>query len=376
MEFIASDPNTIGLELELQLLDADNLELANGIIPLLKFYPDSEYVKPEFIQNTVEIATRVCTSCDELKNHMITLINDVKSHCTELGMTLCGSGTHPFDERLALITPMPRYKHMEEISGYLSHTQITFATHVHIGMQSGDQVIAVMNQLRAYLPLLIAISANSPFWRGYDTGFASYRHRILAATRSFGIPPSFSSWKEFLQFADTTRQADIFSTINDIHWDIRPRPHLGTIEIRVFDAQTTIEDTISLAAFIRTLVIFLRDFSDDAKNPDLPQPLPGWLEKENHFQASRNGLEANYVTNAEGEIQLLIESLHNVVATIRAVSRQLGEEYYLDNCISHIKHGPGYKRQRQKYQETQSMPEVVSDCALKLEFELNQSNEL
>jgi carboxylate-amine ligase len=370
MDFKPSNPGSIGLELELQLLDADTLNLVDGILPLIDFFPDSPYVKPEFIQNTVELTTRVCSDIGELREHMFELARDVRSRCDQLGMRLCGAGTHPFCERLALITPIPRYQRMEKASGYLGHTQITFATHVHVGMQSGQQMIETMNQLKAYLPLLIAISANSPFWRGYETGYASYRHRILAASRSYGIPPSFDSWHDFENFVETTRHAGVFDTIPDIHWDIRPRPHLGSLEVRVMDAQSSIGDAIAIAALVRTLVTFIRDRRQDALDESLPQPLPWWLEKENHFQASRKGLKARYVATAQGDSLKMKDVWRRVTSAIRPVSRSLGEEEYLDYLIDRINEDPPYMRQQREFERSGSLRSVVDDCVSQLVREL------
>jgi carboxylate-amine ligase len=340
MKFKPSDVHTIGIELELQLLDADSLDLADGIMPLMKFYPGSTNVKPEFIQNTVEVTTRICRSCDELAQHLGEITSDVEARCSELGMALCAAGTHPFCQRLALITPYPRYHQIEVMSGYLGQIQITFSTHVHIGIESGQQAIEVMDRLKAYIPLLIAISANSPFWRGHKTEFASYRHCILAAARSYGIPPTFDTWDNFVQFATTTRKAGIFETINDIHWDIRPRPHLGTIEVRAMDAQSTVSEAIALAAFVRALVMYLRDAPVESVDLKLPQPLPWWLEKENHFQASRKAMQANIVYTKDGKCKQLKDIWKQVIAVVRPIAEQSGDGHWLDQLQVNINNGP------------------------------------
>jgi glutamate---cysteine ligase / carboxylate-amine ligase len=184
VNFKVSELRTIGMELEFQLLDAHTLDLADGILPLMDLYPGSSYIKPEVIQNTVEVASRVCCTNPELEAHLRGVVSGLQENCRNLGMTLCGAGTHPFGRRLALITPKPRYLRFEQREGLPAHTQITFSAHVHLGMTSGEEAIRMMQELRSYLPLLIALSANSPFWRGYDTGHASYRHRILAAART------------------------------------------------------------------------------------------------------------------------------------------------------------------------------------------------
>lgn len=361
MEFVPSKAFSIGIELELQLLDADSLDLVDGIIPLMEFYPGNPHVKPEFIQNTVELSSRVCGSLAELEAHMDTLVEDLKLTSGALNMHLCGAGSHPFSERLALITPLPRYLLLEKVSGYLGYTQITFATHVHVGLGSGDQAIAVMRDLTAYLPVLIAVSANSPFWRGYDTGYVCYRHRILAATRSYGIPPVFDSWQAFSEFADVTRRVGVFESINDIHWDLRPRPHLGTLEVRVMDAQSTVAEALVLAGLVRFLVHYLVRTPRPERPPALPAPLPWWLEKENHFQASRRGMKAQYIASRDGRVRPMREVVQNVLDVLEQSAQALGEGDYLERLRAHCETGPGYARQRRRFEQTRSLREVVEE---------------
>jgi carboxylate-amine ligase len=367
MEFKATNPFSIGMELELQLVDRRTLNLADRILPLMELYPHSPYVKPEFFQTSVEIASKVCDSSSALQSHVTSLVSELSTGCRKLGISLCGAGSHPFCERLALITPLPRYLKIEEDMGYVSHTQITFATHVHIGMTSGDEAIALMRGLKSYLPLLIAVSANSPFWRGYDTSYASYRHRILAATRSYGIPPSFQSWDDFSHFFDTSRRARMLETINDIHWDIRPRPHLGTLEIRVMDAQSTVSDAIALAAFVRALIVYLRRTHAAAPSGQLLKPLPWWIEKNNHFQASRLGLDAMYVSDEQGQVRPMTDVFSEVRDAVAVAAEELGEMRYLEHLTAAMESGPGYARQREIYQRTVSLKSVVGSLVDRLE---------
>ena len=144
------------MEMEFQLLDVETLDLVDGILPLMDFYPNDPHIKPEFNQNTVEVCSKICSSIDELGAHMRALLRNLQDTCKQLDMLLCSAGTHPFGERLALITPMPRYRQLEKSAGYVGHNQITFATHVHLGMTSGDEATCLMHELKALLPLLIA----------------------------------------------------------------------------------------------------------------------------------------------------------------------------------------------------------------------------
>ncbi len=359
MQFRPSDPGTVGMELELQLIDRRTMDLADGILPLMELCAGNPYVKPEFIQNTVEIASKVCRSLPELDHHVRALAREIAGNCEKLGLALCGAGSHPFGQRLALFTPMPRYLEMEQATGYLGHTQITFATHVHIGMSSGAEAVRVMRDLKPFLPLLLAISASSPFWRGYDTGFASYRHRILAATRSYGIPPSFPDWESFSAFLETAFKAGIFPTINDIHWDIRPRPHLGSLEVRVMDAQPTVSEAIALAGFVRVLVDYLRHTPESERLPGLPAPLPWWFEKHNHYQASQLGLEASILANEEGGLRSLRALFEDLVEAVTPTAERLGQTPELRRLIETVSTGVSYLRQREIQRRSGSYNRVV-----------------
>lgn len=369
LEFKASEPLSVGMELEFQLLDKRTLDLADGIMPLMELFPESQYVKPEFVQNTVEIASKPCTSIEELESHVALLVTELETKCEVLGMRLCGAGSHPFCERLALITPTPRYLKMERTYGYLSHTQTTFATHVHIGVRSGDEAIAIMRGLKAYLPLVIALSANSPFWRGYNTGHASYRHRILAASRSYGIPPTFEDWRTFSNFMESSYRAGIFEDINDVHWDIRPRPHFGTVELRAMDAQSTVAEAIALAGFVRTLVAFLMR-TMDSPSGDLPHALPWWTEKDNHFQAALLGWDARYVSDERGTSVPLVAVWETTAAAIQSTAQELGMATHMDRLRRAVADNrTGYLRQRQLYDDTGSFKGVVSSLVDELRHE-------
>jgi carboxylate-amine ligase len=366
MEFRAGDPVTVGLELELQLLDTETLDLVDGVLPLIELYPDNPYIKPESIQNTVELITPVCRSVSEMHAHLLPLARDVRERCARLGMTLCGAGTHPFSRKLALATPDPRYQAMQQRAGYLMHSQITFATHVHLGMRDGDQAVAVMHRLKPFLPLLIALSASSPYWHGYDTHCVSYRHRVLAMSRSYGVPPSFDDWAAFCRFFETTRRARLFESVNDIHWDIRPRPRLGTLEVRAMDAQPTVAEAMALAALVRAVVWTLRTRPD---TPGLPQPLPWWIEKENHYQASLRGLDAALICTAEGNHRSLAAVWQDVLAAVQPAAAELGEAGYLEALRRTVASGASHVRQRASFRARQSHRAVAADLAGELRRE-------
>ncbi len=370
MEFVPSKPLTVGVELELQLLDRRSLDLTNGIAPLIERYPESPYIKPEFIQNTVEVASIIGADIAQVHQHLNEITGELKQTCLELNMQICAAGTHPFSKQLALFTPLPRYQEMEKSAGYLGHIQITYATHVHIGVESAEDAIYLLRALKAYLPLLIALSASSPFWRGYDTGFVCYRRRILAATRSYGVPPTFADWRQFSDFYYASRRAGMIKSINDIHWDIRLRPHLGTVEVRAMDAQPTVTETMQLACLIRVLAAYLLQHQEDSAEK-LPHTLPWWIEKDNCYTASRLGLEANYVVDKDGTFRPMHAIWRDVSAEIQAYAGAIGESAYCDQLVERIAQTRiSYLRQRAVYAETNSLEGVVAALIRELDGDL------
>jgi carboxylate-amine ligase len=367
--FHPSDGFTVGMEMEFQLVDKQTLDLVDGILPLMEIYPGSEYIKPEMIQNTVEVASRPCKNTAELEHHMQSLVSELIARCEELGMRLCGAGTHPFCKRLAAITPRPRYQSMERAGGLLIHNQVTFATHVHMGMPSGDEAVRLMHDLKVYLPLLIALSANSPFWHGNDTGYAAYRHRILASSRNYDIPPDFADWKAFEHFFITMQHARVIEGINDIHWYIRPRPHLGTLEVRIMDAQPTVFEAVSLAAFIQGLALFLQATRNGHEGDKPLQPLSWWSLKDNCFIASRFGIDAQFIVNEEGDISALRDVALKTLEQISPFTDSVTAQPHLERLRKMIDDGLPYARQRAVSHDTGALEEVVHSMALELAHE-------
>ena len=371
-EFVPSDPLTVGVELELQLVDRVTGALVNGIKPLIEIYPDSPYVKPEFVQNTVELVSRLGRNVGDVHRHLLSLAKHLREHCSDLGMDLCGAGTHPFDERLALFTPLPRYLEMKRNVGILGHIQVTFATRVHIGVTSPEEAIDRFRMLKPYLPLFIALSANSPFWRGFDTGFVAYRHRVLAASRNYGIPPGFETWAQCCEFLEVSHRAGILESMRDIHWDIRPWPHLGTVELRVMDAQPTIDEAMQLAALARSLAACLLKMRDKVDNVLLPHALPWWNERDNHYAASRFGLGADYIFNRQGQVRPLRRIWEDVADAVHPYAESLGELAYLERLGRRVSEGRlAHARQRACYETSGDMRSIVTALVGELDAELS-----
>lgn len=367
MEFKSSPTSSIGIEIELQLLDSDTLDLIDGIIPLLASQPDHPALKPEFNQSTVEINSKPCETIHELEADVTSILATLQGWCRDLGMGICGAGTHPFCQRFATVTPLPRYLSQHESGGYLARLMMTFALHVHVGMPSGDEAIATMTDLKPYLPILLALSASSPFWWGHDTGYASYRQRILASMRSYGIPPTFKNWQEFADLFQSGQKAGMFNIIRDIHWDLRPHPTFGTLEVRVMDSQPTIKESISLAAFVHSLIIYLQHCRWAGRAGFLLKPCHGWIERENYFRASHLGLEACYIEDDQGHSRSFRDIIEDILETLAPTAEQLGEIEHLKFLERRLKSGSSYIRQHRVFQQTGSQKKVVAALVRELE---------
>lgn len=356
--FRRSELLTLGAEWELQLLDRKRLDLSNKILHLLKAFPEANWVKPEFIQSCVEITSPVCSDADQLYQSLKAVLSRLRERAGALGLRLCGGGTHPFCRRLALITPLPRYLQQKRRYGLLARSQITFATHIHLGLPDGETAIRLMRRLRRFLPLLVGLSAASPFWRGYETGFASYRLRILAAGRSYGLPPDFESYEAFCRFFELARRTHMFETFRDPHWDLRPHPDFGTLEVRIMDSQLTLEEVVALATFLQTLAGELLE-----REPPL-SPLPWWLEKENLFQASRGGLLARAVT-ASGRVYLLGELFSETLARLKARADPV-QKRWLSWLEKRVEEGVGWQRLLRAWRRKGDLRRVVLEVSEQL----------
>jgi carboxylate-amine ligase len=370
IEFKACAEATVGIEIEFQLLDPVTLDLTDGISALLNNYPETPDIKPELTQCSVEINSKVCANIRELEADVISLVKTLKGRCQSSGMALCTAGTHPFCRRPVGVTPLPRYLAVEEKMAYLSRRLKTFALHVHVGMPSGDVALGVMTLLKPYLPLFLALSAGSPFWEGEDTNFASFRQRFLAMLRDYGTPPNFSTWSDFAEFFKNTRTAGLTAICRDLHWDLRPSPGFGTLEVRVMDALPTVRENIMMAALVYTLIVYLLRCREQEACDHLP-PHHWWMEKMNHFNASYQGLDADYIFDDQGHSRPIKAVIQETFEKLTPISRELGTMDYLQHLENHLVNKPSYLRQRRLFQETGSLRTIVANLVRELEEDLD-----
>jgi carboxylate-amine ligase len=359
MRFNNCKERTVGVEWELQLLDPETLDLYDGIIPLMEFFPGASFVKPEYIQSCVELTSDVSGNSDEAIRHLRKTLERTVRRCEELDIGLCAAGTHPFCRRLALITPLSRYRRMAKTAGYLASQHITFSTHVHIGMESGDEAIRVMARLIPVVPALIAMSANSPFWRGHSTGHVAYRHRILAAAPNYGLPTGFENWAAFEEFLAAATRSSMIRSFKDIHWDLRPHPDFGTLEVRAMDAASDLYGVHGLVSFVRCLVVSMAEASNADLGSLIPEGLPCWIENQNRFRASQLGMAAEYIVNTRGDHRPMREFIDDLYDLCLPIAPKIGEARGMQIARRMLDETPAYQHQLDAYESGHTARAVV-----------------
>jgi glutamate---cysteine ligase / carboxylate-amine ligase len=294
-------PFTIGIEEELMLLDRSDLSLAQAIEEILAAMPQEleGQVKPELMQSVLEIATKPCQTVAEAGVELRRLRNTLADIAGGLDLCVAASGTHPFahweDQK---IVERPRYKELIDELGFIARQELIFGTHVHVAIDGPDRAIYVADGIRLFLPLLLALSANSPFWRGQLTGMKSSRTPVFRAFPRAGIPPHYGTWETYSERVEQMMRGGAIGDYTYLWWDVRPHPNLGTVETRIFDQQTTLEHTIALAAL--TISLAHRMY----KLYDAEEPLgeyPSELIDDNKVRAALRGMDGTLIDFFRGE---------------------------------------------------------------------------
>lgn len=358
MKFVPQAEPTLGCEWELQLLRDDSLELADGILAFSGELGEFALIKPEFLQCCIEINTPPVEAAADLEPALNSVLSRIDAHAKPLGVRLAAAGTHPFDRKPAIVTPSERYLRLaDERSGAAAIHPVTFATHVHVACRDGDSAIRAMRRVAPCLPVLLAIGANSPYWHGIDTGYACFRQRLLASNPTYGLPPYFESWEHFGRMVEAGIRSRTIESFRDLHWDIRPHGDLGTIEIRVFDAQIDAHRIAQIAAFVRALVVI----AADSRMPDsaFPARLPHWMELDNHFRACKFGLGARIITSVSGDTEPMMQVVELLFDLARRESETLGDSELLGGLERSLTSRNGADLQRSAWLQHHSCKAVT-----------------
>lgn len=354
-EFNSSLSPTIGVELELQLIDSESLNLTSIARDVLENKHPSfkERIKQEFIQSMIEINTKICYSVSEVEKDLSETLGHIESILPyHNSMFLCSS-LHPFARgKDQLIMDHPRYHRIMDDLQLVGQRFITQGLHVHVGVDSPEKAVKICNTIRIYLPLLLALSTSSPFYEGGITGLMSYRTKLFEALPLAGMPDYLDGWKEFNHMSDLLIKGGYIESVKDLWWDVRPHPGFGTVEVRICDIPSTFSDILSLTALIQALVVTL------AEETTFPDPHMQIL-KANKWQAARYGLEGVFVDPVFAIRSSISDAVTGLLRFVRPFADMLGSTDYLNGVRDILKRKTGAHAQLVTYKQTGDFRKVI-----------------
>src|SRR4051812_723299 len=364
--FGKSDAYTLGVEEEYMLLDGETFDLVQHVDTVLAAVAGHELepvINQELMQSVLEIATPVCHTTGEVAGQLRKIRGYVIGIARDQGLRVGSAGTHPFSlfERQR-ITARDRYRHLVDQMQYIARRELIFGLHVHVAVDDPEKAIQVVNGLLAHLSQLLALSASSPFWRGEPTGPRSSRQMVFAAFPRSGPPPRFRDYADYAEVVGQLEKTGCIADYTHIWWDIRLHPRLGTVEIRICDAVTRLEDTVAITAYCQALV---KHYSE---RYDAGHDIPSYhriLTTENKWLAARYGLEAPVMDLATGRRNRVpvAQLVRRTLRDIEPHARELGSERELEGIREILARGNGADRQLRVFNANRDIVEVVREIA-------------
>jgi glutamate---cysteine ligase / carboxylate-amine ligase len=365
-KFGAGDPYTLGVEEEYMLLDPETFDLVQHIDTVLAAVHGHELearINAELMQSTVEIATPVCHTATDVEH----ALRQLRGTITEVGhgqeLRVGSAGTHPFSlfERQR-ITARDRYRNLVDQLQYVARRELIFGMHVHVAVDGPEKAIQVVNALLNDIAALLALSASSPFWRGEATGLASSRQMVFAAFPRSGPPPRFRDYADYAEVVGQLERTGCIADYTHIWWDVRLHPRLGTVEVRICDAVTRLEDAVAITAYVQALVKQYSERYDEGLE------LPSYhriLTTENKWLAARYGLEAPVMDLATGRRNRVpvAQLIRRTLRELDPHAKELGSERELEGVREILARGNGADRQRRVYNANKDIAEVVREIA-------------
>jgi len=371
IEFRSSSRPTLGVEWEFALVDKETRDLSNSASDVFDRAHEqigTDRLHKEFLRNTVEVVTGVCETVGEAMADLRGTLGAVLPIVDELGVDLYGAGTHPFGEwSRQLLSEGHRYAELVNRTQWWGRQMLIWGVHVHVGMPERDRVIPVLSSLLNQYPHLQALSASSPLWGGIDTGYASNRALMFQQLPTAGLPFQFATWAEFEAFVSDQLTTGVVDDFSEIRWDVRPSPRLGTLENRICDGVTNLDEMAGLVALMHCLTVDLD--SRLAGGESLPV-MPPWHVQENKWRAARYGLDAIIIVDAASHERPVIDDLDDLLTRLTPVARRLGCADELASVAEIPHRGASYQRQRQVAAKADGDLTVVVDSVVQ---ELRQS---
>ena len=364
IDFHHNDRPTVGIELELGLVDAKTMALSSsyGLLNarlISEGHQDAEATqyKPELMQCVLEINTEVCETIGDADRDLTEKLGIVQSAADALGLRLWWGATHPFSQWTEQrITPDERYLQLVSLLQEMARRLVTFGLHVHVGVDTGDKAVMICDRIMRHLPTLLALSVSSPFWEGRITGLQSHRSKIMEGLPTAGLPTLMRNWSEYVWLVNHMIDTGFINTIREIWWDVRPHHNFGTVEVRICDMPGNLQDTLAIAAFIQCLVKALSDEIDQGTYQHDSHPM---MVQQNKWRAARFGNRAILVDTYTYQTAPVAEVVDSMVEKLRPMAINLGCESYLNHCIEMSRNPSAAQQQLDILAETNDPREVV-----------------
>jgi carboxylate-amine ligase len=357
IEFQDSQLFSLGVEIEFQILDRESLNLVPKAPEILAIVPRElqERIKPEFIRSMIEVNTEVCSNMDQVKDNLAHLVRQAEVLAEKNGCLLFAASLHPFalhkDQELS---DHPRYSRIMDDLQLVGRRFITQGLHVHVGMSDHEAAIRVCDNIRLFLPILLALTCSSPYYEGVDTGLYSYRAKLFEALPLAGMPDQLESWDKYLKMVKLLTNTGIITGVRDLWWDIRPHPDFGTIEIRICDLPSSFTEILAIVALIQGLVAELTE-SDKHLNPNMQ------VLKSNKWQAARYGLAGRFVYPLLQKKISLQEAAGEIFAKAAPCMEKLGTSHYLSDLQKIIDSGTSADDQRKIFNEQKDFSAIIKE---------------
>lgn len=357
--FALSEPYSMGVELEIQIVNTHDYDLtkaASDLMPLVKDVAVPGQITPEITESMIELSTGICMTHEDVLSQLRAARDVLVSAADRLNVGLCGGGTHPFQRwHDRQIYDSPRFQYISELYGYLAKQFTVFGQHVHIGCPDADQALYLLHGLSAYIPHCIALSASSPFVQGVDTGFHSARLNSVFAFPLSGRAPFVLEWQAFEAYFEKMRSTGVVQSMKDFYWDIRPKPGFGTIEVRVMDTPFSIDRAAAIACYIQALARWLL-----SERPFVPVEDDYLVYTFNRFQACRFGLDGTIVDPRTNRRETIGDAILHMLEVVAPHARALGSEAAMDLIRSAARHRANdASRLRQTFANDGSLNEAV-----------------
>jgi len=348
IDFHASPEPTLGVEWELALVDRRTRDLRNDATHLFARakarLPDPARLHKELLRNTVEVVSGVCHTVEEAMRDLRATLEAVLPAADALDIDLYGGGTHPFASWTGQqLSEGHRYAELINRTQWWGRQMLIWGVHVHVGLPEKERVMPVLSALLTYYPHLQALSASSPLWAGLDTGYASNRALMFQQLPTAGLPFQFETWAQFESFVSDQLTTGVIDELGEVRWDVRPAPVHGTLETRVCDGVSTLEELAALVALVHCLVV---DADTRIAAGERLPVLPPWHVQENKWRAARYGLDAIVITDADSAERLVTDDLADLLERLAPVADRLGCAAELASVADIPARGASYQRQR------------------------------